>query len=78
MKSLSYLMDQILYEICKKKHSQKSNDISNNNSNNNNNNNNNNNSNDNKNNPSIKIYVNKIENRIAFNIKTGYYLVLLI
>ena len=28
-------------------------------------------------NPSIKIYVNKIENRIMFNIKTGYYLELL-
>ena len=27
--------------------------------------------------PSIKIYVNKIENSITFNIKTGYYLVLL-
>ena len=26
------------------------------------------------NNPSIKIYVNKIENRITFKIKTGYYL----
>ena len=60
-----------------KKHRQKSNDISNNN-NDNNNNNNNNNSNNNKNNQSIKICVNKIENRIAFNIKTGYYLVLLI
>ena len=29
-------------------------------------------------NPSIKIYVNKIENRITFNNKTGYYLKLLI
>ena len=28
-------------------------------------------------NPSIRIYVNKIENRITFNIKTGYYLELL-
>ena len=28
-------------------------------------------------NPSIKIYVNKIENRIIFKIKTGYYLDLL-
>ena len=28
-------------------------------------------------NPSIKIYVNKIENWIMFNIKTGYYLELL-
>ena len=28
-------------------------------------------------NPSIKIYVNKIENRITFKIKTGYYLELL-
>ena len=28
-------------------------------------------------NPSIKIYVNKIENRITFKIKTGYYLGLL-
>ena len=28
-------------------------------------------------NPPIRIYVNKIENRIAFKIKTGYYLVLL-
>ena len=27
--------------------------------------------------PSIKIYVNKIENRITFKIKTGYYLELL-
>ena len=25
-------------------------------------------------NPSIRIYVNKIENRITFKIKTGYYL----
>ena len=29
------------------------------------------------NNPSIWIYVNKIENRITFKIKTGYYLELL-
>ena len=29
------------------------------------------------NNPSIRIYVNKIENRITFKIKTGYYLELL-
>ena len=28
-------------------------------------------------NPSISIYVNKIENRIMFKIKTGYYLELL-
>ena len=28
-------------------------------------------------NPSITIYVNKIENRITFEIKTGYYLELL-
>ena len=28
-------------------------------------------------NPSIKIYVNKIEDRIAFKMKTGYYLELL-
>ena len=28
-------------------------------------------------NPSIKIYVNKIENRITFKIKSGYYLELL-
>ena len=28
-------------------------------------------------NPSIKIYINKIENRITFKIKTGYYLKLL-
>ena len=28
-------------------------------------------------NPSVKIYVNKIENRITFKIKTGYYLELL-
>ena len=28
-------------------------------------------------NPSIRIYVNKIENRITFKIKTGYYLELL-
>ena len=28
-------------------------------------------------NPSIRIYINKIENRIAFKIKTGYYLELL-
>ena len=28
-------------------------------------------------NPSIRIYVNKIENRITFKIKTGYYLKLL-
>ena len=25
-------------------------------------------------NPSMRIYVNKIENRIAFKMKTGYYL----
>ena len=25
-------------------------------------------------NPSIKVYINKIENRITFKIKTGYYL----
>ena len=25
-------------------------------------------------NPSIRIYVNKIENRITFKVKTGYYL----
>ena len=29
-------------------------------------------------NPSMRIYVNKIENRIIFNIKIGYYLHLLI
>ena len=29
------------------------------------------------NNPSIKLYVNKTENRITFKIKTGYYLELL-
>ena len=28
-------------------------------------------------NPSIRIYMNKIENRITFKIKTGYYLELL-
>ena len=28
-------------------------------------------------NPSVRIYVNKIENRIIFKIKTGYYLELL-
>ena len=28
-------------------------------------------------NPSIRIYVNKIENRIAFKVKTGYYYELL-
>ena len=28
-------------------------------------------------NPSIRLYINKIENRIAFKIKTGYYLELL-
>ena len=28
-------------------------------------------------NPSIRIYVNKIENRITFKIETGYYLELL-
>ena len=28
-------------------------------------------------NPSIRIYVNKVENRITFKIKTGYYLVVL-
>ena len=33
--------------------------------------------NENINNPSRKIYVNKIENRITFKIKTGYYLELL-
>ena len=30
------------------------------------------------NNPSIMIYINKIENRITFKIKTGYYLELLL
>ena len=29
------------------------------------------------NNPPIRIYINKIENRITFRIKTGYYLELL-
>ena len=33
--------------------------------------------NENIDNPSIKIYVNKIENRITFKIKNGYYLELL-
>ena len=33
--------------------------------------------NENIDNPSIKIYVNKIENRITFKIKTGCYLALL-
>ena len=33
--------------------------------------------NENIDNPSIKIYVNKLENRISFKIKTGYYLELL-
>ena len=33
--------------------------------------------NENVDNPSIKIYVNKIENRVTFKIKTGYYLELL-
>ena len=33
--------------------------------------------NENIDNPSIRIYVNKFENKIAFKIKTGYYLVLL-
>ena len=33
--------------------------------------------NENINNPSRRIYVNKIENRITFKIKTGYYLELL-
>ena len=33
--------------------------------------------NENIDNPSIRIYVNKIENRITFNFKTGYYLELL-
>ena len=28
-------------------------------------------------NPSIKIYINKIENRITFKTKTGYYLEIL-
>ena len=28
-------------------------------------------------NPSVRIYVNKLENRITFKIKTGYYLELL-
>ena len=28
-------------------------------------------------NPSVKIYINKIENRITFKIKTGYYFELL-
>ena len=29
-------------------------------------------------NPSIRIYINKIENRVTFKVKTGYYLKLLI
>ena len=33
--------------------------------------------NENVDNPSIKIYINKIENRITFKIKTGYYLEIL-
>ena len=33
--------------------------------------------NENVDNPSIKIYANKIENRITFKIKTGYYFELL-
>ena len=33
--------------------------------------------NENVDNPSIRIYVNKIENRITFKIKNGYYLELL-
>ena len=33
--------------------------------------------NENVNNPSIRIYVNKIENRVTFKIKNGYYLELL-
>ena len=33
--------------------------------------------NENTDNPSIKIHVNKIENRITFKIKNGYYLELL-
>ena len=60
MKSLSYQMDHIQYQIFKiifniflKKHSESVD------------------------NPSIRIYVNKIENRIKFKIKNGYYLELL-
>ena len=33
---------------------------------------------ENVNNPSVKIYVNKVKNRITFKIKTGYFLELLI
>ena len=33
---------------------------------------------ENVNNPSVKIYANKVKNRITFKIKTGYYLELLI
>ena len=29
---------------------------------------------ENMNNPSVRIYVNKIQNRVTFKIKTGYYL----
>ena len=61
MKSLNYMMDDILYQIFKiilnmslKKHETVTD------------------------NPSIRIYVNKIENRIIFKIKTGYYLELLV
>ena len=61
MKSLNYMMDDILYQIFKiilnislKKHDTVTD------------------------NPSIRIYVNKIENRIIFKIKTGYYLELLV
>ena len=60
IKSLSYLMDHILYQIFKitinlslNKHETVTD------------------------NPSIMIYKNKIENRITYKIKTGYYLELL-
>ena len=62
MKSLNYVMDHMLYQICKitlntssknKKHETVTD------------------------NPSIRIFGNKIENRITFKIKTGYYIELL-
>ena len=64
MKSLNYLMDHILYQTFKNifEYILKKHRED---------------INDN-NNPSLKICINKIENRITFKIKTGYYLDLLI
>ena len=64
---------QDYFEYILRKYGEK---IDNNNNNNNNNNTNNDKDND-KNKPSVKIYINRVENRITFKIKSGYSLELL-